>query len=190
MTRTKIIGVNIILFVVIFFASCISIKNMRKEVVVLDDTYKYYVIDSLNFSYRFFGSYYRIDDKKIIRKSIRQIDKKLPLINCIDCYKTFSNPVWPNAVHCNFYFSNPKLSQKKKLLNSIKEESNAFYLDTNKFVVGKYIPLERDKGCFFIIGRSFGRSEKKGLDDAFLSNYSDIFRHIVTNEKYRDIEQE
>jgi hypothetical protein len=181
MIHTKILGASSFIIVIIFLISCSSVKNIRKEVLILEDEYNYYVIDSLNFSYRLFGNYDRVTYKKI-RNNVREICKNLSERNCIDCFKTFSNPTWHDAMHCSFYFQNTKPTQHNKLLNAIKKESISFYLDTNRCVIGKFIPLEKNKGEIYIIGRS----GKEGLS-SMVSNYTNIFASIVTNEKYRNI---
>jgi hypothetical protein len=179
MIRTKILGISIILNLVFFFTSCHTVSSIQKHAVVLEEFDKYYIHDSLSFSYSFPGDYIQINNQKEIRNNIRKINKTLPFKHCIAYFKT---KIPPDFVHCTFYFPNKKQITHHKLLQSIKRDTADFFIDTNQCIAGKFISLENQRGFVCIVAHS-------NKNDFFLlkPEYADIFNHIVTDEKYRDI---
>jgi len=182
MIRTQIHGASIFI-IAVFLISCSPLKEIQNRAVVLEDYYYYYIIDSLSFSYRFGGNFDRISNREKIRNNLRKDNlNHLPVRNCIDGFKTWSNSAWHNTTHYNLYFPNSKKQIHNNLLNAIKKDTNDFYIDANHCIVGKFVPLENNKGSIYIIGHS----NKEGFNTLKL-NYTNIFNSLITNEKYRKI---
>ena len=179
MIRTKILGISSIIIITFSLLSCGSVKNIERSAVILEESYKYYINDSLTFSYRFPGDYDQITVRKEIKRNLNKVAKNLPLNNCIACFKT---NIPPDLIHYIFYFPNNKQIKHGKLLNAIEKETKDFYINVNEFIVGKFIPLQNNKGSVYIIGHS-----KKNEFINLKGEYDDIFSHITTNENYRDI---
>jgi len=185
MTRTPIYGISLIIFMVIVSSSCSTIKivkDIQKGGHLWQEMYSYYVNDSLSLSYRLGGNIDQIKSKTKIMNTFLKANMNLPVRNCIACFKTWSNPnpKWLEITYYTLYFPNEKQTIFNKLLNTIKKDTHDFYTDTNKYIIGKFIPLEDNKGSAYIISHS----GKDGFISAIRHN---AISNIVTNEKYRDI---
>ena len=184
------------------FTSCTTpknIQNIKNAGVVLKDSYSYYINDSLTFSYRFPGCCYKgIVNQKEIKENFQKVNKNLPVNHCIACFREGGSP---DYVHFVFYYQHKK-NTHNKWLNAIKRSSENFYANENKYVVGKYLPLENNKGSIYIIGHisNFSNDNYHNVKvnnvhyDYFnynfsilKANYEDIFNSIKTNAQYRDI---
>ena len=160
-----------------FLLSCISVKNIQKGAVVLEDSYRYYFNDSISFSYKMPGDYDQITSKRKIRYS-SQLSKHLPLNHCLTCFKTI---IPPDFIHYTLYYSDRTHTTNNELLNAIKNDTTDFYINEDQCIVGKFISLENNKGSIFIIGYS-----NKNEFSYLKQEYADIFYHVITNEKYRN----
>jgi len=182
MIRTQIYGISFALLIVLSSISCNTIKNIQKKGIVLEEMYKYYINDSIKFSYRLGGNVDQIISKSNIRNNLLKANLCLPVRNCIACFKTWQNPIpiWLQTTYYIFYFPEVKQTINNKLLGVVKKDTNLFYTDKNRYVIGKFIQLENSKGFVYIISHS----GKDGFNSAI--KHYDV-NNIVINEKYRDI---
>ncbi len=81
MTPIKTLGISIFVAVLLLLVSCNTLTHIQKSATVLEETSKYYINDSLSFSYQMGGDYNQIIPKKEIRKHLKKIDKSLHLKN-------------------------------------------------------------------------------------------------------------
>ena len=211
MIRTKIHGINIILIIVFLLTSCNTaknIQNIRNAGVALNDAYSYYVNDSLTFFCRFPGCYKQVADNQKIKDNLKKVNKNLPLKNCIACFKDFDPPHYDRSYFL-FYFPNKKNAHyqllrdiRKNLSNSnidenkyvegsvfrsdeIEKISFDFYVNENKYITGKYIPLENNRGYIYMIGNTGNNDHYQFFNHKH--NFNSTVNSITTNEKYRDL---
>jgi hypothetical protein len=186
MKQTKTPAISIIAAVILSLTSCSTtknIQNVQKGTTVYKDFYSYYVNDSLSFSYRFAGCCYKeIVNKKEIKKNLKKFDKNLSFNHCLACFQEVGE--W-DKMDLVFYFPHKK-NTSNKLLSAIRKSSENIYIDENKQIVGKYIPLENNKGSIYFLRHT--SNDHYQTFYAIKKELIDSFYWFKTNEQYRNIE--
>jgi hypothetical protein len=166
----------------VVFIACSPIKDLQKNERILLDWDKYYLNDSLKFSYAFPGDYQVFPERKVIKKSLRRNNLYLNPKYCLAYFQTNVDPLLEQYL---FYYKDKTTADKAfSKLGVYGLEREAPFIDSLKYLVLKKIPLANDRGIIYLIGKSAG--------DAFhslLSEYLEsIFPSVKTGDDYRDID--
>jgi hypothetical protein len=181
MIRILLHGVEFFLSLIIFIA-CSPIKDLQKSERILLEWNKYYLNDSLRFSYAFPGDYQVFHERKVIKKSLRNNNLYLNPKYCLAYFQTNIAPLLEQYL---FYYKDEATADKAlSKLEIYGLENGAPFVDSLKYLVLKKILLANERGVIHLIGKSAG--------DAFhnlLSEYLEtIFPSVKTGDDYRNVD--
>ncbi|MDR0755024.1 MAG: hypothetical protein LBF04_06515 [Prevotellaceae bacterium] len=181
MTRTLLFGTKICL-ITLMFCSCYSVKNLQKSGKILIENHKYYINDSLKFSYRFGGDYQLIHEKSTVRKSLRNNRLRLNVNYCLAYYQT---DVEPLLDHYLFYFKDAKTANRALArLGKYNVRTPNPIIDSANYTVAHGIVLENNMGYIYIIGKN-PQKEFIILEKEYIN---DIFQQIKIGKNYANVD--
>ncbi len=186
MIRIILFSFNILL-ITLFFPSCYSVKKIRKRARVLEEYNKYYINDSLKFSYMMPGDYKEDTEYK---QRIAGLNTQKANLSSKYCLAHFYTTIPPLLDHYTYYYKDYKVFVKE--LNKFKIDSLHIkdlatelpFIDSFNNRVIKCINLKQNLGKVCIIAKS-PKENFKSLKNEYLGF---VFKNIRTDDDYSKME--
>ena len=185
MIRIIIFGCSI-LFIILFFPSCYSVKKIRKRAKLLEEYNKYYINDSLKFSYMMPGDY---KENTKYKHGIIGLHTQKTNFSSKYCLAHFYTTVPPILEHYTFYFKDYKdfVKEIRKLkIDSLHVKDLATeipFIDSFNNTIINCTNLKQNLGKVCIIAKS-SKENFKSLTREYLDF---VFKNIRTDNNYNKI---